>query len=221
MDESDRRVTAFHEAGHAVVAMSLPEVEPLHKVSIISQGMALGMTMSLPEKDVYHVHRKKLLSQICLAMGGRAAEEAFCEDISTGASADIEQATELARSMVCRWGMSDVMGPISYHEGEDTVFLGREITRTRTHSEAMAVKIDQEVRDILLQAHGRAKSIIEEKREAVERLVQALLKYEVLYRRDVERIMAGEAILDRPASASEEPPQAGGDDKAPGQAENR
>ncbi|HRU05762.1 MAG TPA: ATP-dependent metallopeptidase FtsH/Yme1/Tma family protein, partial [Candidatus Brocadiia bacterium] len=194
MDEADRRITAVHEGGHALVAMLLPEVEPIHKVSIISQGMALGMTMSLPEKDVYHLQRRKLLGQICVALAGRVAEETLCDDISTGASQDLETATDMARNMVCRWGMSDAVGPVTYSEGEDTVFLGREITRTRTHSEAMAVRIDQEIRDILTKAQQRARELIGANKDKLVAITDGLMAHEVLYREDIEKIMSGEAL---------------------------
>ena len=198
MDEEDRRITAVHESGHALAAVLLSEVEPLHKVSIVSQGMALGMTMSLPEKDVYHHQRKKLLGQICMMLAGRAAEEEFCDDISTGAAQDLASATDLARSMVCRWGMSESLGPVAYHEPEETVFLGREITRTRTHSEAMAVRIDQEIRNILTTEHERARELIHANGEAVQRVADALMKHEVLYRADVEQVIEGKELPEDP-----------------------
>ena len=208
LDEADRRITAIHESGHALAAMLLPEVEPLHKVSIISQGMALGMTMSLPEKDQYHHKRKKLRAEICLMMAGRVAEEMFCDDITTGASQDIENATDLARSMVCRWGMSETLGPVTYYEPEDTVFLGREITRTRTHSEAMAVRIDQEIRNILTSEQDRARELLKAHAESLGRLAEALMKHEVLYRADVEQVLEGKDLPD-PSEEAETPPATG------------
>ena len=209
MDEEDRRITAYHESGHALVAALLPEVEPLHKVSIIPQGVALGMTMSLPEKDRYHVKRKEFLGNVCLLLAGRVAEEMFCDDITAGAQNDLERATEIARSMVCRWGMSDNLGPVSYSEGEDTVFLGREITRTRTHSEAMALKIDEEVRSIVVSAKARAEELLNAHRTELGRVATALLKHEVLQGEDVFRILAGQELVKEPSpeadSQTEEP----------------
>ena len=204
MDEEDRRITAVHESGHALAAMLLPEIEPLHKVSIISQGMALGMTMSLPEKDQYHHQRRELLGQICLMLSGRVAEELFCDDISTGASQDIENATDLARSMVCRWGMSESLGPVTYYEPEETFFLGREIARTRTHSEAMAVRIDQEIRNMLTTEQDRARELLKTHKESLQRLAEALMKHEILYRADVELVLDGK---DLPEDIGEDAPR--------------
>jgi cell division protease FtsH len=191
MDEEDRKVTAYHESGHALIAALLPEVEPLHKVTIIPRGVALGATMQLPEKDRYHMQKAYCLGQLTVLFGGRAAEEAFCGDISAGARSDIKQATDLARMMVCEWGMSEKLGPISYSEAEETLFLGREITRTRNHSEETAVSIDQEVRELLQTCLVRARRMIAENRDACERIARGLLRYEVLSGTDVEALMKG------------------------------
>jgi len=209
MDEEDRRITAFHEAGHALLGMVLPYVERPHKVTIVPQGHALGATLALPEKDRYHYQRRKLLADIAMLLGGRAAEELFCGDVSSGAQNDLERATELARAMVCRWGMSEVLGPISYHEGEDTIFLGREITRTRTHGEAMAVKIDEEIHRLITSQYERARQTLKEHETQLRAMAEALLKHEVLYAQDLEAIMAGQPLArDKsplPASAESEP----------------
>jgi len=191
MDETDKRITAYHESGHALVAALLPEVEPLHKVTIIPRGVALGATMQLPEKDRYHMQKRYCLGQLAVLFGGRAAEELFCQDISAGARSDIKQATDLARMMVCEWGMSESLGPINYSEAEETLFLGREITRTRNHSEQTAEAIDREVQSLLTACMERARRLIRENRDACDRIAAALLRHEVLSGADVESLMNG------------------------------
>jgi cell division protease FtsH len=205
MTEEDRRITAYHESGHAIVAKLHPDAEPLHKVSIIPQGLALGMTMFLPDRDRYHYQRRRMLSQMSVLLAGRVAEEAFCGDITSGAQQDLDQATDIARLMVCRWGMSDVIGPISYHEAEES-FLGRDTGRLRTCSEATALKIDEEVSRLVRAAHERAQQIVGERRREVEAMAGALLKYEVLYAADVDIILAGGEIARDPANGT--PPEA-------------
>ncbi len=192
--EEEKRLTAYHETGHAVVSKLLPEVEPVHKVAIVARGMALGATMYLPEKDRYIMPRKRIIGQITSLLGGRAAEELFCEDITSGAQNDFEQATELARMMVCRWGMSEKLGPMSYTENEEHLFLGREITKVKSVSEATAVAIDQEVRRIIEDCYARAKSLLAEHRDAVERIVDALLRYESLDGAEVDALMEGREL---------------------------
>jgi cell division protease FtsH len=192
MEEEDRKVTAYHEAGHALVAMLLPEVEPLHKVTIIPRGPALGATMQLPEKDQYHLHKKRMLGMLCVLYAGRIAEELCCGDISAGASNDIERASGLARRMVCEWGMSDELGPINYSNAEETLFLGREVTRSRPHSEATALVIDKEVRSIVDQCYKRAEKLLSKSKDKLEAVAKALLKYETLSGRDCEQIVRGE-----------------------------
>jgi cell division protease FtsH len=208
MDEADKRITAYHESGHALVAALLPEVEPLHKVTIIPRGVALGATMQLPERDRYHMQKRYCLGQLTVLFGGRAAEEAFCNDISAGARGDIKQATELARMMICEWGMSEALGPISYSEAEETLFLGREITRTRNHSEQTAQSIDREVQVLLASCLERSRQMIRDHRDACERIAQALLRLEVLSGTDVESLMNGTdpAALRPEPSLSSRPP---------------
>ena len=200
MTEEDRKITAYHESGHAIVAKLLPDAEPLHKVSIIPQGMALGMTMSLPERDRYHIQRKRLLAQLTILLAGRVAEELFCEDVTTGAQSDLDQATNIARSMVCRWGMSEAIGPVSYHEVEEAAFMGPEGFRGRACSEAVAMKIDEEISRLMRESHDRAKKIIGEHRAELDNLAKALLKHEVLYGADVDAILAGKEIVRQPAN---------------------
>ncbi|MEK7450203.1 MAG: ATP-dependent zinc metalloprotease FtsH, partial [Planctomycetota bacterium] len=191
MDEEDRKVTAYHESGHALASYFIPEAEKLHKVTIIPRGPYLGATMQLPEKDRYHMHKKYILANIRVLFAGRVAEEIFCKDISSGAQSDIKHATELARKMVCEWGMSDKLGPISYTDTEEHLFLGREISRTKPHSESTALAIDQEIRNILINSYEEAKKIITDNKETCDRLAQALLKYELLNAADVEKIVKG------------------------------
>jgi cell division protease FtsH len=206
MEEEDRKVTAYHEAGHAIVAAMLPEVDGLHKVTIIPRGMALGATMQLPEKDQYHLQRKRMLGMLCVLYAGRIAEEMFCGDISAGASNDIERATGLARRMVCEWGMSEELGPIKYAESEETIFLGREINRSQTHSEATAMIIDREVKVFIDQSYKRAEKLLAKNREKLDAIAKALLKYETLSGKDVELIMRGdEPDIARRADAKPQP----------------
>jgi cell division protease FtsH len=208
MVEEDRRVTAYHEAGHAIVAADLKDlVEPLHKVTIIPRGMALGATMQLPERDKYHHRKKELHGMLIVLFGGRTAEELFCEDISGGAANDIERATEIARAMVCSWGMSDALGPVALGERRGEVFLGDELLRSKNYSEATSEAIDREVRSILDASHDRAKSILEGHREAVEQVATALLRYETISGDEVRAMLAG-ATADsvRRAPAPARPP---------------
>ena len=191
MDEEDKKITAYHESGHALVAKILPEVEPLHKVTIIPRGMALGATMRLPEKDIYHRQKKNILGNIVVLFAGRIAEEMFCGDISSGARSDIQEATEVVRCMVREWGMSEEIGPISYAKSEERLY-GGEVLLAKEYSEATAIKIDQEVKRIIDECYQKTKEILEAHRENVERIAKALLKYEVLDGKEVDKIMAGE-----------------------------
>ena len=195
MDDKEKRLTAYHEAGHAVVLTSVEEAEPLHKVTIIPRGQALGATMQLPEKDSYTQGRRKLVSMLAGLMGGRVAEEIACQDITTGAQNDLKQATRIARAMVCDWGMSDALGPQSFGEREEVLFLGREVSRNQDYSEATAQKIDQEVNRLLREAHQKAHDILIAKRDRLEILTKSLLERETLDGRDVEEIVKFGRIL--------------------------
>ncbi len=194
VDEEDKRITAFHEAGHALVSLVLPGAEPLHKVTVIPRGMAMGATMSLPEKDQYHTRRSKVVNQIIIAFGGRAAEKAFFEDITAGAASDIKQASQLARLMVTQWGMSEALGPVSYSDSEEHLFLGREVVKQTNRSEATAELIDREVKRILEECFGEAESIIQKNKKALERVANALVKFEVLSGEEVRAIVDGKDI---------------------------
>jgi cell division protease FtsH len=189
--EEDKRVTAYHEAGHAVAAHLLPEVEPLHKVTIVPRGMALGATMQLPERDKVHLQRKSLLGNIKLLYAGRIAEQMFCGDVTAGAANDIERATEIVRRMVCEWGMSENIGPIKYAESEETLFLGREVTKSRNHSEALSLRIDEEVRRIIEECYAESELLLGEHREAVVRVAEALVAQETLSAEEVAVLVAG------------------------------
>ena len=192
--EEDRRITAFHEAGHALVAHLLDEVEPLHKVTIIPRGKALGATMQLPERDRYHLGRKRIRGNLMMLYAGRIAEQLFCDDITSGASNDIERATELARRMVCEWGMSDAVGPINYSDGEETLFLGREVTRSRNHSETLAVRIDEEVRRIVDEAYKASEKVLRKHRDAIVRITEGLMAKETLTGEEVASLVEGRPI---------------------------
>jgi len=220
MSDEDRRMTAYHEAGHALAANLDENVEPLHKVTIIPRGIALGMTMVLPERDKYGLRKKECLGAITMNMAGRVAEEMFCGDVSSGAENDIKAATNLARKMVTQWGMSEEMGPISYSEEEQHVFLGNEITKGRRHSERMAEKIDQQVQMILTDCYQAAQQMCQEHRDELQRVAEALLELETLSGSDVKRIMAGASVSELAAlrrkqeEARNTPAAAGADGKA-------
>ncbi len=193
MDEEDKRITAYHESGHALVAKLLSEVEPLHKVTIIPRGVSLGATMQIPEKDKYHMFRKNVLGNIKTLLAGRVAEEIFCDDISSGAANDINRATSLARHMVCEWGMSDALGPVAYDNGEEFVYVGREIARKQDYSESIAVAIDKEVRRVIDECREAARELIEINKDGVIRITEALLLYETLDSAEVDKLLAGTA----------------------------
>ena len=196
MEEEDRKVTAYHESGHALVAFVLEEVEDPHKVTIIPRGRALGATFVIPEKESYHLQRRRMEGQLAMLFGGRVAEKECCGDISAGASDDIKRATELARAMVAELGMSDKVGPVNYAEREGNDFLGTELLRGRTHSEETAHIIDQEVRAMLDTAFARAEEVVRENREGLERLTDALMVYESLSKEEISRVLAGESADD-------------------------
>jgi cell division protease FtsH len=191
MPEHERRNTAFHESGHAVVARLLPKTDPVHKVTIIPRGRALGVTMQLPQEDRYSMDREHILQNIAVLFGGRIAEEIFMAQMTTGASNDFERATDLARRMVTQWGMSDRMGPMVYGENEGEVFLGRSITTHKNVSEATMKDVDTEIRTIIDQQYGLARRLIEENREKVEIMAKALLEWETIDADQVDDIMSG------------------------------
>ena len=208
ISNEEKRITAYHEAGHTLVGLKVPNADPVHKVTIIPRGMALGVTQQLPEGDRHNYSKEYLLGQIAILMGGRIAEEVFLGNITTGASNDIERATELARAMVCEYGMSE-LGPLTFGKKEEQIFLGREIAQHRDFSEDTAIKIDVEVRKIISEQYARAKQIIEENRESMVRLSETLLERESLDSVQIRRIVAGLPLDDDtpPASSDDERPQ--------------
>ena len=198
ISDEEKKITAYHEAGHTLVGLKVPNIDPVHKVTIIPRGMALGVTMYLPEKDRLSASKEYLLGQIAMAMGGRIAEDIFIGSITTGASNDIEKATEVARAMVCEYGMSE-LGPITFGKKEEQIFLGREISQHRDYSEDTAIKIDQEVRKIVADQYSRAEKILTDNREAMVRLAEALLEYETLDAVQIRRVVAGLPLDGEPA----------------------
>ena len=190
ISDKEKRLTAIHEAGHALVGMNIPESDPVHKVTIVPRGRALGVTYFLPEADILGRTKEELLAMIANSMGGRIAEELFIGQVTTGASNDIEKATEIARAMVCQYGMSD-LGPLAYGKKEEQIFLGREIAQHRDFSEDTAIKIDQEVNRIVSEQYARATKILTDNRESVERLTEALLEFESLDNAQIRRVIAG------------------------------
>jgi cell division protease FtsH len=193
MSEEEKLLTAYHEAGHAVVGLSVPDHDPVYKVSIIPRGRALGVTMFLPEQDRYSFSKQRLNSQICSLFGGRIAEEMVYgkNAVTTGASNDIERATAIARNMVTKWGLSDLLGPLTYAEEDGEVFLGRSVTQHKQVSDETAHTIDGEVRNIINQNYKRAEEVLVEKRENLEMMAKALMKYETLDEGQLSEIMLG------------------------------
>ena len=193
MPEEERRNTAYHESGHAIVAKLLPKTDPVHKVTIIPRGRALGVTMQLPEQDRYSMDRDRMLNTIAVLFGGRIAEEVFMNQMTTGASNDFERATSIARDMVTRYGMSDALGTMVYAENEGEVFLGRSITKTTNMSEETMRKVDSEIRRIIDEQYGVARKIIEDNREKIEAMTKALLEWETIDADQIEDICQGRA----------------------------
>jgi cell division protease FtsH len=210
MTEDEKRMTAYHEAGHAIVALHEPASDPIHKATIIPRGRALGMVMRLPERDNYSYHRDKMYANLAVAMGGRVAEELIFgyDKVSSGAASDIQYATGLARDMVTRWGLSDALGPLQYAEPEEEVFLGYSVNRTRQMSNETAQLIDKEIRRIVDESYERAKTCLDENRDQLETLAQALLEYETLTGEEIKTLMEGGSI-DRGGKAGPAIPAAG------------
>jgi cell division protease FtsH len=192
ISEQEKRLTAYHEAGHALVATFLPNADPVHKVTIIPRGMALGVTQQLPIDDRHNYTREFLESTLSVMMGGRVSEEMFMDVLTTGAGDDFEKATDMARKMVCEWGMSEKLGPLTFGKKEEQIFLGREIAQHQDYSEATAVLIDEEVKRVAQQAYQRAKEVLESNRDALIRVAEALLEFEVLDGDEVAALVKGE-----------------------------
>jgi cell division protease FtsH len=196
ISQEEKLIVAYHEAGHAVVSHVIPESDPVHKVSIIARGMMGGFTLALPEDDRTLISRNKLLADMTFALGGRAAEELVFNDVTSGASSDLERVTKLARSMVTRLGMSDELGPMVYGQKEELIFLGREISEQRDYSESVAEKIDAEVRGLVRDAYARAKQILTEYRTSLDTIAQYLVEEETIDRETFEKIF-GKAVKEK------------------------
>jgi len=193
LSDEEKKSTAYHEAGHALVAAKLPHSDPVHKVTIIPRGMALGLTMQLPVDDRHNYYKNYLDTQIAILMGGRLAEEIFLSQMSTGAGNDIERATELARKMVCEWGMSE-LGPLTFGKKEEQIFLGREIAQHRDYSEATAIQIDEEVRKMVSTGYNTARQILSDNRDTLVRIAKALIEREVLDASEVKMLVDGQDL---------------------------
>jgi cell division protease FtsH len=201
LTDEEKKNTAYHEAGHALVAAKMPHSDPLHKVTIIPRGMALGVTMQLPTDDRHNYYKNYLETQIAILMGGRIAEEMFLNVMSTGAGNDIERATDMARKMVCEWGMSE-LGPLTFGKKEEQIFLGREIAQHRDYSEDTAIKIDQEVRKLVNSGYTTAKQILSDNRDTLENIARALIEREVLDANEIKLLVEGKELPPMPPPAS-------------------
>jgi cell division protease FtsH len=201
ISDAEKRVTAIHEAGHALLTVLLPHADPIHKVTIIPRGMALGLTQQLPADEKHNYSRDYLNDQIAILLGGRIAEEITMNSLTTGAGNDLERSTELARKMVCEWGMSDAMGPLTFGKKEEQIFLGREIAQHQDYSEDTALKIDQEVKRFVTDNYQRAHRLLTQSKDTLVMIADALLAREVLDAEQVRRLAAGQP-LDEPQTVA-------------------
>ena len=221
ISDAEKRVTAIHEAGHALLTVLLPHADPIHKVTIIPRGMALGLTQQLPADEKHNYSREYLSDQIAILLGGRIAEEITLDSLTTGAGNDLERATELARRMVCEWGMSDAMGPLTFGKKEEQIFLGREIAQHQDYSEDTAIKIDQEVKKFVTDNYQRATRLLSEQKDTLVKIADALLAREVLDAEQVKRLASGLPLEDpqlaaaRPMVHEEEEPRTREKQRAP------
>jgi cell division protease FtsH len=218
--DAEKRVTAIHEAGHALLTVLLPHADPIHKVTIIPRGMALGLTQQLPAEEKHNYSRDYLNDQIAILLGGRIAEEITMDSLTTGAGNDLERATELSRKMVCEWGMSDAMGPLTFGKKEEQIFLGREIAQHQDYSEDTALKIDQEVKRFITDNYQRAHHLLYGAKDKLLQMAEALLAREVLDADQVKRLAAGLPLDDpKPVAArtvvEEDEPRARPKERAP------
>jgi cell division protease FtsH len=216
ISENDKRVTAYHEGGHALVGKMMKGSDPIHKVTIIPRGRALGLTQQLPIEDRLNLSKDAAHDQIAIAMGGRVAEEVVFGQITTGAASDIQSATDLARKMVCEWGMSEKLGPLHFGKREEMVFLGRDFAEQKDYSEQTAIEIDAEVRRIVSQNYDRAKKVVVDNLDKLKLLAEALLEYETLDGAEIDLLFGGKR-LDRRSTmvaSSSEKPKPPGDAKA-------
>ena len=206
ISDDEKKVTAVHEAGHALLTVLLPHADPIHKVTIIPRGMALGLTQQLPEADKHNYSRDYLADQIAILLGGRIAEELTQGDITTGAGNDFERATDLARKMVCEWGMSEAMGPLTFGKKEEQIFLGRDFSQQSDYSEDTALHIDHEIKGIVTRNYDRARETLEKNKNVLNQIAEELLIREVLDAEQVRRIARGERILEPVPTSSSQPP---------------
>jgi cell division protease FtsH len=204
ISERETRVTAYHEAGHTLVARILPGSDPVHKVTIIPRGPALGVTQQLPAEDRLSYTREWAENRIAICLGGRIAEELIFGQMTTGAGNDIEKATDLARKMVCEWGMSEKMGPLTFGKKEEQIFLGREFAQHQDYSEETARAIDAEVKRIIMEGYEHAHKALADNIESLKRIAEALLEHETIDTEDIDVIMSGGTIMRRPTA----PPRA-------------
>ncbi len=216
MDDEEKKNTAYHESGHAIVGMLLPKCDPVHKVTIIPRGRALGVTMSLPEKDRYSYDKEYCLQLISMMLSGRIAEEIFMHQMTNGAANDFQRATDLARRMVTQWGMSDSMGAMVYGEEEGEVFLGRSMATHRNMSETTMQKVDAEIRRIIDDRYAEARRLLEENRDKVEAMTQALLEFETIDADQIDDVMNSRPV--RPPKPTSRPPKPSADGNTPGAA---
>jgi cell division protease FtsH len=209
MSQAEKKLTAYHESGHAIVGLSVPDHDPVYKVTIIPRGRALGVTMFLPEEDRYSYSKQRLMSQMKSLYGGRLAEELIFGPayVTTGASNDIERATEIARNMVTKWGLSDRLGPLTYTEDDGEIFLGRSVTRHKQVSDVTAHAIDEEIRGLIDLCYGEAKKILVESEDKLHKMAQALMKYETIDEHQINDIMSGNDP--RPPEDWDEPSEPG------------
>jgi cell division protease FtsH len=214
ISDAEKRITAIHEAGHALMTVLLPHADPIHKVTIIPRGMALGLTMQLPTDEKHNYSRDYLQDQIAILLGGRIAEEITMNSLTTGAGNDLERATEMARKMVCEWGMSDAMGPLTFGKKEEQIFLGREIAQHQDYSEDTALKIDQEVKRFVTSNYERAHAMLSQHKDVLLTMADALLAREVLDAEQVKRIAAGLPI-DEPSQVAAPVPAAPEEESRP------
>jgi cell division protease FtsH len=218
ISDREKKNTAYHEAGHTLVARMIPGTDPIHKVTIIPRGRALGLTQQLPMDEKHTYPKQYLLNNLAVLMGGRVAEELVLDEITSGAGNDIERATDTARKMVCQWGMSEKLGPLSFGQQEEQIFLGREFAQHKDYSEETAVLIDQEIRGLVTHAYEKAKKILEENTDTLHALAQALLERETLLEKEIDAIIAGDVA--KTAEAKEERTESGahteGETPAPG-----
>ena len=194
ISDKEKRVTAYHEAGHALVAKLIGDTDPVHKVTIIPRGMALGVTQQLPEEDRHTMSKSRAIATICVLLGGRVAEELVLEELTSGAGNDLDRTTDLARKMVCEWGMSDKLGPLTFGKKDEQIFLGREIAQHRDYSEQTAQEIDREVRRFVEDCYERVLKLVRDNMDALHRMAEALLVYESLDGDDIDKLIRGESI---------------------------